>query len=182
MGIRKALAYTHFKARPYTRKSKKSGKNYIKAVPNQHVVKMKMGNIKDYESGKLNIIIRIHACTSCQVRDLALEASRQSIHKHLDFNIPGQYYLEVRVFPHHVLRENKVLTGAGADRLQTGMAHSFGVTVGRAAMVKKDQEMFIVAVSTEKARKVAMTEIAKVKAKLPCHVRTSLEIKPVKSA
>jgi len=33
----------------------------------------------------------------------------------------GQYFFRIIPFTHHIQRENKMLTGAGADRTQTGM-------------------------------------------------------------
>merc|ERR1711916_36350 len=46
------------------------------------------------------------------------------------------FHLRVRVHPYHVLRINKMLTCAGADRLQTGMRGAFGKPQGLAARVK----------------------------------------------
>ena len=43
-----------------------------------------------------------------------------------------------------------MLTGAGADRMQTGMARSFGKTIGRAAFVKPGQILFIIGVKKRK--------------------------------
>ncbi|MHA2113057.1 MAG: hypothetical protein ACW98W_16390 [Candidatus Hodarchaeales archaeon] len=31
------------------------------------------------------------------------------------------YHYRVCVYPHHRIRENKMMTGAGADRIQNGM-------------------------------------------------------------
>jgi len=87
----------------------------------------------------------------------------------------GLYYFEVRVYPHHVLRENKMLTGAGADRMQTGMSASFGKSVGRAAIVKQNQEIYLVATSGDKQIRIAKDVISKVKAKLPCKTQLSIE-------
>ena len=64
-------------------------------------------------------------------------------------SIMKEFYFEVKPYPHHMLRENKMLSGAGADRMQTGMAHSFGRTVGRAALVKKNQVIIIIKVLNE---------------------------------
>merc|ERR1712065_74984 len=36
------------------------------------------------------------------------------------------FHMRIRVHPYHVLRINKMLSCAGADRLQTGMRHAFG--------------------------------------------------------
>ena len=43
------------------------------------------------------------------------------------------FHFKIRVYPHHVLRENKQATGAGADRVSEGMRLSFGKPVGTAA-------------------------------------------------
>ena len=54
--------------------------------------------------------------------------------------------MKIRVYPHHVLRENKMITGAGADRMQTGMQLSFGRPIGVAAQIKKNQKVISVSV------------------------------------
>lgn len=43
--------------------------------------------------------------------------------------------MRIRTHPWHVLRINKMLSCAGADRLQTGMRHSFGKPDGLVARV-----------------------------------------------
>jgi large subunit ribosomal protein L10e len=45
------------------------------------------------------------------------------------------FHLRVRVHPYHVLRINKMLSCAGADRLQTGMRGAFGKPNGLCARV-----------------------------------------------
>jgi len=175
MALRKALAYSKRHFTPYTRKSSVKSKNYIKAVPQMKISKFKMGDIKGYEQKKYNIIIKLCSGETLLIRDNALEAARQYVNKELESNSSGQFYFELRVYPHHILRENKTLTGAGADRMSTGMQRSFGVTIGRAAIVKKDQEIFLVAVNSEKAKKIAIKALEKVKAKLPCHSRIFVE-------
>lgn len=171
MALRKASSYSHFKARPYTRKSTVKSKSYIKTVPNQKIVKLHMGNIPLFEQGKFQFVFDLIALQDVQIRDNALEAARQSIHKDLETGFPGQYYFGVKIFPHHILRENKMLTGAGADRMQTGMTQSFGAAIGRAALVKENQPIFKLAVNSEKAVKVLRQAIDKIKAKLPCRTR-----------
>jgi|SRR3989344_2430344 len=175
MALRKALAYSKKHTRPYTRTSSVKSKNYIKTVPQQKIVKFKMGSIKDYEQGKLKNIVKLVSGEDILVRDNAIEASRQYIHKILETDLAGQYYFEVCVFPHHILRENKALTGAGADRMQTGMQLSFGKTIGRAAIVKVGQPIFLVAVFHERSRSLVNKILNKVKSKLPCHARMVFE-------
>jgi ribosomal protein L16/L10AE len=49
------------------------------------------------------------------------------------------FHLRVRVHPFHVLRINKMLSCAGADRLQTGMRGAFGKPQGTCARVSIGQ-------------------------------------------
>lgn len=175
MALRKASSYSKFKARPYTRKSAKKSKSYIKTIPPTKVVKLHMGDISGFGKGKYPTLIKVASLEQVQLRDNAIEAARQSIHKDLEINFPGQYYFSVKVYPHHILRENKMLTGAGADRMQTGMTQSFGATIGRAAFVKPNQIIFLIAVNSEKALQVTRAAIKKIKAKLPCSTRILVE-------
>jgi len=177
MGLRKAGSYSKKYTRPYTRKSAVKSKSYIKTIPPQKIVRFKMGAIKDYDKGKFNYIIKLVSSEKILIRDNALESARQYVHKIFEENLQGQYYFEVRVFPHHILREHKALTGAGADRMSSGMTLSFGVTMGRAAMINQEAEIFLIAVSNEKARKMAVKALEKIKAKLPCHARIVMETK-----
>jgi len=175
MALRKALAYSKKKVRPYTRKSKTKSKSYIKTIPQQKIVKFRMGKIKDHESGKFKNIVKLIAGEKVLIRDNALESARQHILKVLEEEIPGQYYFEVKVFPHHILRENKTLTGAGADRMQTGMQKSFGTVMGRAAIIKPGQTIFLVSFFHEKQRSIVNKALNKIKAKIPCHARLVME-------
>ena len=175
MGLRKAAAYSKKRVRPYTRKSTKKAKSYIKTIPQNKIVKFKMGQLKDFDNGKLKFIVKLISGEKVLIRDHALEACRQFIHKRLDTGLTGQYYFEVKPYPHHILRENKVLTGAGADRMQTGMQKSFGSSMGRAAIVKSKKEIFKVAVHNEKARLFAMKVLVQIKSKIPCKSRLMME-------
>ncbi len=175
MALRKASAYSKKKVRPYTRKSKSKSKSYIKTVPQHKIVKFKMGAVKDFEKGKFHHMIKLVTGEDVVIRDNALESSRQHIQKILNKEIPGNYYFEVKVYPHHILRENKMLTGAGADRMQSGMQKSFGSTVGRAAIVKKNQTIFLVAFFRENQRKSVISALSKIKAKIPCRTRLVYE-------
>ncbi|MGK0208919.1 MAG: large subunit ribosomal protein L10e [Patescibacteria group bacterium] len=173
MALRKGSAYTARKARPFTRKSKVRSKSYIKTVPAARIVKYKMGDIKGYDTEKFPIAIGVVSKVQAQVRDNSLEAVRQFFNRFLQVKLGKEFYLEVKVFPHHILRENKMLTGAGADRMQTGMARSFGKTMGRAAMVKPGQVLFIIGVKNALAEVEARKLIASAKARLPCAVTTT---------
>lgn len=175
MALRKAASYSKRHVTPYTRKSNVKAKSYIKAVPPQKIVKFKMGEVSAYNNGELKQVVKLISTENIVLRDNALEACRQYLNNIMTKLAPGQFYLEVRVFPHHILRENKMLTGAGADRMQTGMQLSFGATMGRAAIVKANQELFLIAVNTEKTRRTAYQTMKRIKAKIPCSSRLSLE-------
>ena len=170
MALRKGSAYSKRPARAYTRKSKKKSKSYIKTIPNSKIVKFKMGDIVGYDSMKFPISLIVRSKERVQMRDNAIEAARQYLNRFLQTKIGKEFYLEVKIYPHHVLRENKMLTGAGADRMQTGMSQSFGKTIGRAALVKPNQVIFIIGVKTEKQESDSRKLIRSIKARLPCKV------------
>ena len=102
-----------------------------------------------------------------QIRHNALEAARQSCNRLLEKTLGKMnYYFHVRVYPHHILRENPLASGAGADRMSTGMKCSFGKAIGIAARIKKGQT--ILCVSTGKANiKVARTALKRAQNKFP---------------
>src|SRR3989344_7762394 len=172
MALRKSSAYSKRPARAYTRKSKKKSKSYIKTIPNSKIVKFKMGDITGYDSMKFPISLIVRSKERVQMRDNAIEEARQYLNRFLQTKIGKEFYLEVKIYPHHVLRENKMLTGAGADRMQTGMSQSFGKTIGRAALVKNGQVLFIIGVKTPKQESEARKLINSSRARLPCTVTT----------
>jgi large subunit ribosomal protein L10e len=75
-----------------------------------------------------------------QIRHNALEAARVAANKVL-FDKLGEtgYVVRLRPYPHVILRENRMIATAGADRLQEGMRRSFGKPSGRAARIRAGQ-------------------------------------------
>ncbi len=175
--LRKATAYSKKKVVPFTRVSKRRQKSYIKTVPHQKIVKFTMGKENLYNQGKLPHQLTSIATEKVQLRHNALEACRQYINKKLDTELGGQYLFKVIPFPHHIQRENKMLTGAGADRMQTGMQLSYGKSVGKAAILKPGSKIFFVAVPNEKAVSFARNVLKQIKAKLPCKTKILYELK-----
>jgi large subunit ribosomal protein L10e len=169
--LRKASAYSKKKVLPYTRISKKRGKSYVKTVPPQKIVKFAMGKGNLYRQGKFPFELIVVSTEKVQLRHNALEACRQFINKKLDREFNGQYYFKVVPFPHHIQRENKMLTGAGADRMQTGMQLSYGKCVGKAAILKPGSKIFVAAVSNPKAILFIRKVFKQVKSKLPCKIK-----------
>jgi large subunit ribosomal protein L10e len=173
--LRKATAYSKKRARPFTRTSKKKSQAYIKAVPQNKVVRTNMGKQIDFANGKHPYQVKLIADERVQIRDNALEATRMFINKKLETLAPGQYFFALKVAPHHILRENKTSGVAGADRLSSGMKHSYGITIGRAAMVPKDKEIFFVSCANEKTARLARDTYKQIKTKLPCRCRIVFE-------
>ena len=177
MGLRKASAYSKRKVTPFTRVSKKKQKSYIKTVPQQKIVKFSMGKESLYRSKKLPHQLIVVAAEKVQIRHNALEACRQYINKKLDKELSGQYLFRVIPFPHHIQRENKMLTSAGADRMQTGMQLAYGKSVGKAAIMKPNSKIFFVAVPNQKAVQFARKIFKQIKSKLPCKIKILYEVK-----
>ncbi len=175
MAIRKAAAYSKKFARPFTRNSRRKNRAYIKTIPHVKVAKFTIGNLKDYRAGKHKFTIRLVAGRDIQIRDNALEAGRMHVHKIMEANIPGQYFFAVKVHPHHFLRNNKTSGVAGADRLSTGMSHSFGVIEGRAALVPNGKDIFFISCIDEKGARMIREALESVRAKMPCATKIIFE-------
>jgi large subunit ribosomal protein L10e len=75
-----------------------------------------------------------------QVSSEALEAARICANKYMVKTAGKEaFHLRVRAHPYHVVRINKMLSCAGADRLQTGMRGAFGKPNGSVARVNIGQ-------------------------------------------
>jgi len=148
-GLRKGHAYTRTVKRAYTRKSKFKKKGYVKAVPTSKIVKYDMGDLKKEFPRRIHLISK----QAIQLRHNALESARVMINRKINQHLGNNYKLKLRIYPHHVLRENKMLTGAGADRMQSGMQKAFGKAMGISAQVKKNQKIFTAYVEDEAVEK-----------------------------
>lgn len=175
MGLRKAASYSKKTARPFTRNSRRKNKAYIKTIPHVKVAKFTIGDQKGFRAGKHKFVVRLVTNQDVQIRDNALEAGRMHVHKILDEQLPGEYFFAVKVHPHHFLRNNKTSGVAGADRLSTGMSHSFGVIEGRAALVPKGHDIFFISCLDEAGAKVIRDAMDSIKAKMPCAVKIVYE-------
>lgn len=97
----------------------------------------------------------------------ALEAARIAANKYMVTNAgKDNFHLRIKAYPLHVLRINKMLSCAGADRLQTGMRRSFGKPYGRAARVHFDQH--VMSIRTKKnLQAIAQEALKRAKYKFP---------------
>lgn len=110
-------------------------------VPGVKVVQFDMGNL----SAEFPVAVHLEAIEGCQIRHTAMEAARINMNRRLMSSIgKNDFHLKIRTYPHHVLREHKYATGAGADRVSEGMRLAFGKPVGTAARVAPRQKVFTI--------------------------------------
>ena len=111
-------------------------RKYMGGVPPSRITQFVSGN----KTAKFPVQLSLTADERCQLRHNSLEAARISANKALEKYIgAANYCLNIRVYPHNVIRENKQATGAGADRVSQGMRRAFGKPVGTAARVRVNQ-------------------------------------------
>lgn len=160
----KARCHRSMKGHPYTRKK------YIRGFPQPRIVKFTMGNT----TGSFEYQVSLVAQKEAQVLHGALEAARMAVNRRLSSELGEEYCLRILPYPHQVLRENKMLNVAQADRFQDGMSRPFGKPIGTAARVKTNQT--ILTMDVNEGGLEAAREAAKLgKAKLPMVCRIKIE-------
>jgi large subunit ribosomal protein L10e len=160
----KAHNYREVKGQAYTRKK------YIRGSPSSKIVKFTMGDT----SGSYKYQARLLAEKEVQIRHNALEAARIATNRVLAENLGNSYLLRILPYPHVVLRENKMIFGAHADRLQDGMRNAFGKAVGLAARVKSGQPVIMINVNKD-GLEAATQALKRGGAKLPTPCRVVIE-------
>jgi large subunit ribosomal protein L10e len=167
--IRKFAAYQKLE-RPYTRISKYTKKNYVRGgFPHMKVIKFDMGTPqKEYDT-----IIRLNSQRAMHVRHNAIESARMTTNRLLEKTLGKEYHLRIKIYPFHVLRENPLASGAGADRMSTGMKKSYGKSISSAARVREGQTLMEVKVNKQhlKVGKEALQRAAK---KFPCSCKVQV--------
>jgi large subunit ribosomal protein L10e len=125
--------------RAYTRK------DYIRKIPGSRIVQYDMGNL----SAEFPLTVSLAVKKPTELSHNALEAARIASNRYMQRR-SGRlgYHLKIRVYPHHIVRENPMATGAGADRVQDGMRKAFGKAVSSVAIVNADQK--VVTIDTNK--------------------------------
>jgi len=129
MPMRPGRCYSHVTSQPYTRRE------YIHGAPQPKISKFTAGtpSLTDSYEVKVSLVVLERG----QIRSEALEAARVAASKYLSTNVgDANYFMVVKKYPHQVIRENKMMAFAGADRLQDGMRLSFGTPIGVAAIVE----------------------------------------------
>jgi len=151
--------------RPYTRKE------YVDSIPGLRLRQFEMGNKKGSFPVKLTLV----AEESVQIRDCALEAARIAANRYIARNVgSSNFFLKVRIYPHHILREHKMAVGAGADRISQGMRKAFGKPVGLAARVMPGTKIMSLWVKPE-GFEAAKTALKRAGQKLPTPTKIIVE-------
>jgi large subunit ribosomal protein L10e len=159
-----AKNYRAVKGQAYARK------DFAKGFPAPKITKFTMGDTKaqfEYEA-------RLIALEEAQIRHVSLEAARIASNRIVLDKLVNNYRLDVLPYPHVILRENKMIFGAHADRLQQGMRASFGRPIGTAARVKAGQALIIIHVNKEGVE-AAKEGLKRGSAKLPMPCRIVVE-------
>ncbi len=155
--------YRKITQRPYTRRT------YMGGVPGLRILQFHSGNKQKHD---FPVSIHLVPEERGQIRHTALEAMRITAVRYMDKKAGREnYHLHVRCYPHHVLRQNKQASGAGADRVSMGMRLAFGKPIGTAARIAAGQE--IVTIHTyARAIEHAKEALRKVSNKIamPCHM------------
>lgn len=146
--------YRRGNGQPYTRKE------YIKGKPQPKIAKFQGGKLGEYDYS-----VQLLSNEKIQITHMAIESCRLAANKALE-QTTGEtgYYSVLRIYPHILLRENKMIATAGADRLQEGMRGAFGKAVSLAARVKQGQcimEMHVNAPHVEAAKKALRSACVK---------------------
>jgi large subunit ribosomal protein L10e len=135
MARKPSSMYRYVRGQPSTRRE------YMGGVPNPRITQFVLGNKTD----AFPVQISLFPTERCHVRHNALEAARITVNRAMEKKVGSQNYrLQIRVYPHVVLRENKQATGAGADRVSQGMRAAYGKNVGTAAEVHENQKIITI--------------------------------------
>ncbi|HIG93269.1 TPA: 50S ribosomal protein L16 [Candidatus Woesearchaeota archaeon] len=162
--IRKFSAYQKLE-RPYTRISKFTKKSFVRGgFPALKITKFDLGT----QQKTFNTTIKLNVQRSMNIRQNALESARTTSNRLLEKTIGIKaYHLRLKVYPFHVLRENPLASGAGADRMSTGMTKAYGKSIGTAARMREGQTVLELRIDQANA-KLGRQALGMASKKLPC--------------
>merc|ERR1712168_828376 len=120
MGRRPARCYRYCKNKPYPKS------RFNRGVPDAKIRIFDLGN-KRASVMAFPVHMVMVSDEYEQIGSEALEAARISANKYMAKTCgKDSFHLRIRTHPYHVTRINKMLSCAGADRLQTGMRGAYG--------------------------------------------------------
>ncbi|XP_046551651.1 60S ribosomal protein L10-like [Haliotis rubra] len=160
MGRRPARCYRYCKNKPYPKS------RFCRGVPDPKIRIFDLGR-KKARVDEFPLCIHLISDEYEQLSSEALEAGRICANKYL-VKVCGKdsFHLRVRLHPFHVIRINKMLSCAGADRLQTGMRGAWGKPQGTVARVNIGQPIMSVR-SREQNEAAVIEALRRAKFKYP---------------
>jgi large subunit ribosomal protein L10e len=167
MGRRPFKCYRYQKNKPYPKS------RFNRGVPDPKIRIYDAGK-KKYAVDEFPLAAHMVSVEKEQISSETLEAARVACNKYMVKNAGKEsFHLRIRVHPWHVLRINKMLSCAGADRLQMGMRGAFGKTYGTVARVSIGQILFSVRTKDSYEPQV-LEALRRAKYKLPGRQRICL--------
>ncbi|KAI9137519.1 ribosomal protein L10e/L16 [Paraphysoderma sedebokerense] len=150
MGRRPARCYRYCKNKPYPKS------RFCRGVPDPKIRIYDLGR-KKANVDEFPLCVHMLSDEYQQISSEALEAARICANKYIT-KVAGKdsFHLRVRVHPFHVIRINKMLSCAGADRLQTGMRGAFGKPYSTVARVNIGQ--VLMSIRTKDQNKAVVIE------------------------
>jgi len=160
MGRRPARCYRYCKNKPYVKS------RYCRGVPDPKIQIYDVGR-KQANTDEFPLCVHLVSGEYEQISSEALEAGRIVVNKYMTkFAGKDSFHLRVRAHPFHILRINKMLSCAGADRLQTGMRRAFGKPTGCVARVNIGQIIMSVRAKDNNVKQV-VESLRRAKYKFP---------------
>src|SRR6476659_1085038 len=159
----KGVNYRESRGMPYVRRE------YIAGKPQIKIARFSSGQEKndyDYKNDTATT-------EKMQIRHNALEAARLAANKTMAKAGETTFFSMLRVYPHVILRENKMIATAGADRLQEGMRRAFGKAMGLACRVSPGQVILEAHVKTSNLE-LAKQGFKVASSKLSCPTRVNI--------
>merc|ERR1712100_9535 len=160
MARRPARCYRYCKNKPYPKS------RYNRGVPDPKIRIFDLGRKK---AGVDEFPFCAHLVSNEyeQLSSEALEAARICANKYVVKNSgKDSFHLRVRAHPFHVIWINKMLSCAGADRLQTGMRGAWGKPYGTVARVDIGQILLSIRTREDKGE-AACEALRRAKCKIP---------------
>ncbi|AWU78272.1 uncharacterized protein C5L36_0E03300 [Pichia kudriavzevii] len=150
MARRPARCYRYCKNKPFPKS------RYNRGVPDPKIRIFDLGR-KKASVDDFPLCVHLVSNEIEQLSSEALEAARICANKYITTQSGREsFHMRVRVHPFHVLRINKMLSCAGADRLQQGMRGAWGKPHGTAARVTIGQ--VLISIRTKDSNKDVVIE------------------------
>ncbi|KAI8888501.1 60S ribosomal protein L10-A [Backusella circina FSU 941] len=160
MGRRPARCYRYCKNKPYPKS------RFNRGVPDAKLRIYDLGRKKAHVDD-FPLCVHLISNEYEQLSAEALEAGRICCNKYIAKTAgKDSFHMRIRVHPYHVTRINKMLSCAGADRLQTGMRGAFGKPNGLVARVNIGQVIFSVR-TRDQNKAVVIEALRRCKYKFP---------------